>query len=194
MVGAGMLTWERQRSKLPLIGVRQHRFRPVPVPLGPCRQRCWACLQVYRRCSGRCLQWYVPAVVRACSGTWISVSSRASSGMISQSNLVRIQASDTVVQTLDAPGSGGDAVEAIADLLSIARLPPGHDPAQVTAWDRAGLLCCGGCSSDSRAGGGRHRPAGRGSHVRAGRGPVTAARGPVRLSLLARSFVRSCRM
>ena len=25
-------------------------------------------------------------------------------------------------------GSGGDAVEAIADLLSIARLPPGHDP------------------------------------------------------------------
>ena len=27
-----------------------------------------------------------------------------------------------------ASGSGGDAVEAIADLLSIARLPPGHDP------------------------------------------------------------------
>ena len=25
-------------------------------------------------------------------------------------------------------GSGGDAVEAIVDLLSIARLPPGHDP------------------------------------------------------------------
>ena len=25
-------------------------------------------------------------------------------------------------------GSGGNAVEAIADLLSIARLPPGHDP------------------------------------------------------------------
>ena len=25
-------------------------------------------------------------------------------------------------------GSGGDAVEAIADLLSITRLPPGHDP------------------------------------------------------------------
>ena len=25
-------------------------------------------------------------------------------------------------------GSGGDAMEAIADLLSIARLPPGHDP------------------------------------------------------------------
>ena len=25
-------------------------------------------------------------------------------------------------------GSGGDAVEAIADLLSLARLPPGHDP------------------------------------------------------------------
>ena len=25
-------------------------------------------------------------------------------------------------------GSGGDAVEAIADLLSIAQLPPGHDP------------------------------------------------------------------
>ena len=25
-------------------------------------------------------------------------------------------------------GSGGDAVEAIAELLSIARLPPGHDP------------------------------------------------------------------
>ena len=25
-------------------------------------------------------------------------------------------------------GSGGDAVEATADLLSIARLPPGHDP------------------------------------------------------------------
>ena len=25
-------------------------------------------------------------------------------------------------------GSGRDAVEAIADLLSIARLPPGHDP------------------------------------------------------------------
>ena len=27
-----------------------------------------------------------------------------------------------------ASGSGGDAVEAVADLLSIARLPPGHDP------------------------------------------------------------------
>ena len=25
-------------------------------------------------------------------------------------------------------GSGGDAVEAITDLLSTARLPPGHDP------------------------------------------------------------------
>ena len=25
-------------------------------------------------------------------------------------------------------GSGGDAVEAISDLLTIARLPPGHDP------------------------------------------------------------------
>ena len=25
-------------------------------------------------------------------------------------------------------GSGGNAMEAIADLLSIARLPPGHDP------------------------------------------------------------------
>ena len=28
----------------------------------------------------------------------------------------------------EGSGSGGDAVEAIADLLSIARLPPGHDP------------------------------------------------------------------
>ena len=29
---------------------------------------------------------------------------------------------------LATSGSGGDAVEAIADLLSIARIPPGHDP------------------------------------------------------------------
>ena len=29
---------------------------------------------------------------------------------------------------LAVSGSGGDAVEAIAGLLSIARLPPGHDP------------------------------------------------------------------
>ena len=41
-----------QRSKLPLISERRHRFRPVPVQLGRCRQRCGACRQVSRR---RCL-------------------------------------------------------------------------------------------------------------------------------------------
>ena len=33
-----------------------------------------------------------------------------------------------VIRTICRSGSGGDAVEAIVDLLSIARLPPGHDP------------------------------------------------------------------
>ena len=47
--------------------------------------------------------------------------------------------------------------------------------------------CGGGNSSESRAGGGRHRPAGRGSHVRAGRGPAPEASGPVRSSRLVRA-------
>ena len=34
---------------------------------------------------------------------------------------------DDVLKFSTQSGSGGDAVEAIADLLSIARLPPGHD-------------------------------------------------------------------
>ena len=38
------------------------------------------------------------------------------------------------IATATPSGSGGDAVEAIADLLSIARLPPGHDPGAGYRW------------------------------------------------------------
>ena len=59
--------------------------------------------------------------------------------------------------------------------------------------DRAGWWCGGGRLSESRAGGGCHRPAGRGWHVRAGHGPVPAASGLARPSRLVRAcpFVRS---
>ena len=41
---------------------------------------------------------------------------------------MRSSSTFTVPRTKRGSGSGGDSVEAIADLLSIAWLPPGHDP------------------------------------------------------------------
>ena len=57
-------------------------------------------------------------------------------------------------------------------LIGRCSSPQRWRPGPGSGSDRACWLCSGGCSSESRAGGGRHRPAGRGLHVRAGRGPV----------------------